>query len=365
MAAVRLALVAAVCLASVSCAGPTARPVPEAPEHAAAGLANAGRYSAALEALRARAADASDPVAQARVLAWRARIEVDRGDFAAAEATLARAAPRAEACGDLDARARVHFARGLLFERRQTSGVGGDPGFSRARAEYAAAHALATEASLSWLALAHFRIGVVAERTGDDAQADRTYQQVLVETRRRDDAEAEAYAELHRANIAWRAGQLGQVRAGQERALAAASRAGVAFVEAAARLNLADLESGKAGARTALEVAEQLAPRLQHLPGQMDSAYVSALETAGALTQPHDPASAQALLRRALAQAERSGLVKAAEGLREALTAPAPPFSSYAYGWCHESSGSAGSMPASTTAARPARVGGRRPKRTR
>ncbi|TQF08847.1 hypothetical protein FJV41_47750 [Myxococcus llanfairpwllgwyngyllgogerychwyrndrobwllllantysiliogogogochensis] len=295
-----------------------------APEVTAGRLANAGQYTKALALLRetARAPGAS-PVTQARALAWQARIEVDRGDFAAAAQTLTQAGLRAEASGDAEARARVHFARGLLHERRQTTGLGGDPEFARARGEYTAALALAESAGLGWRALARFRVGVAAERLGDDAAADRVYAEVIEEARRGGDVEAQSFADLHRANIAWRAGRMEGMRAEQERLREVASKAGLLFVESSARINLADLTGGEAGARAALQVAERLKPFVQGLPGMLDSAYAYALETAAEFTRERDPARARALFQRALAHAESSGLVAARVRLREALAMPA------------------------------------------
>lgn len=303
--------------------GGQARRTAAAPEVVAGRLANAGRYAEALALLSKTAqAPGVSPVTQALALAWQARVEVDRGDFAAAERTLAQAATRAEESGDAEARARVHFARGLLHERRQTGGFGGDPGFTRARAEYEAALALAENAELRWRALARFRVGVASERTGDDATADRVYSVVLEEARRDGDVEAQAFAELHRANIAWRAERMEGVRAAQDRVRELASKAGILFVESVARLNHADLTGGEAGARVALQVAERLAPRVQGLPGLLDSAYAHALETAAELTRERAPARARALFQRALAHAEKSRLVTSRERLRETLAAP-------------------------------------------
>ena len=101
-----------------------------------------------------------------------------------------------------------------------------------------------------------------------------------------------------------------------------ASSAGLLFLECTARINAADLTGGEEGARAAQEVADALAPRLQGLPGLLDSAFVGALETAAELSRTREPDWARALLQRALAHAERSGQVSDRERLRKVLTAP-------------------------------------------
>ena len=115
-------------------------------EVVAAQLANGmGNYAEALSRLRSSLARMSALAPSRRRARWRGRrgwrwtVGISRRRSARSRRRrCARRRPETTRHG-----ARLHFCRGLLHERSQTRGLGGDPGFLRARSEYQAALALA------------------------------------------------------------------------------------------------------------------------------------------------------------------------------------------------------------------------------
>ena len=296
------------------------------PEALAARIAAAGDYRKALrhlERTEATARTRQDPVRAARLAAHRARLLVDRGDFAAAQALLEDLDRRA--LTDPEARALHLLARGLLSERRQNGGRGGDENYVAAARAYDAARALVDTHALPLGAMAHFRSALILERRGDDAGADARYVEVARRARDTGDTATLAFVHLHRANILRRAGRLPQAREGQAQARETARSANHLFVHSVARVNLAAMAKGtptqSQAAAEARAVARELERSVQNLPGLLDTARVYALETAADLSRGK---ARRALLREALAQAERSDLQDAVTDLRAALARPAP-----------------------------------------